>query len=175
MVAIRITMLTVLIRITMLTVQLETQQLLNKLWAGFDVIFRIALQWHKEQFIKFLGVIWITMLTLQIGIKGNMGVMGCCGQGNLRSLNALVNQRDYSDSVLYIYIGMSDNHSFHTEKSCCMTGRVRLCHVELWNRRRAGSSRQPLTQPTMQRFQLLSDTLSILWGILCWITEWERI
>ena len=35
-------------------------------------------------------VIWITMLTVQIGNLSNMGVMSCLVQGGLRSLNALV-------------------------------------------------------------------------------------
>ena len=30
------------------------QRLLNKLWAGFHEIFRIALQWYKEQFLSDL-------------------------------------------------------------------------------------------------------------------------
>ena len=30
-----------------------TQPLLNKLWADFDEIFRIAVQWYNEQLIKF--------------------------------------------------------------------------------------------------------------------------
>ena len=45
-----------------------------------DESFRIVLQYHvyKEQSIKFWGdldhrVIWITMLTLQMGNPGNMG------------------------------------------------------------------------------------------------------
>ena len=38
----------------MLTVQLEIQSLLNKLWAEFDEIFRIAQQWYQEQLIEFL-------------------------------------------------------------------------------------------------------------------------
>ena len=37
----------------MLTVQSEIWPLLNKIWADFDEIFRIALQWYKEQLIKF--------------------------------------------------------------------------------------------------------------------------
>ena len=35
-------------------------------------------------------MIWITMLTLQIGNPGNMGVMSCFGQGIVHALNALV-------------------------------------------------------------------------------------
>ena len=38
----------VIIWITMLTDQLEILPFLNKLWADFDAIFRIALQWYKE-------------------------------------------------------------------------------------------------------------------------------
>ena len=39
---------------------------------------------------KILGLIWITMLTLQIRNLGNVGVMSCVGQGGLRALSALV-------------------------------------------------------------------------------------
>ena len=56
-----------------------------KLWADFDEIFRIALQWYKEQFYKVFGVIQITMLTLSIVNLGNMGVMSCLF-GDLHSL-----------------------------------------------------------------------------------------
>ena len=70
----------------MLTVQSEIRPLLNKLRMDIDEIFRIALQYYKER----LGVIWITMLTLQIGNPGNMGVLSCLGQGGLHSLSALV-------------------------------------------------------------------------------------
>ena len=43
------------IQITMLTVQSEIQSLLNKLWGDFDEIFRIALQWHKGNWLNFYG------------------------------------------------------------------------------------------------------------------------
>ena len=39
---------------------------------------------------EIFGVIWITMLTLQIENSGNMGVISCLGQGDLYSLSALV-------------------------------------------------------------------------------------
>ena len=37
----------------------------------------------------FFVVIWITMLALQIGNAGNMGLMSCLG-GGIRSLSVLV-------------------------------------------------------------------------------------
>ena len=55
----------------------------------FDEIFRIALRLYKGQLIN-MGVIWITMLTLQIWNLGNMEVMSCLGQGSLHTLSALV-------------------------------------------------------------------------------------
>ena len=68
----------------MLTVQSEniliTQQTMSVI-----LIFRIVLQRYREQLNKF----WITMLTLQIGNPGSMGVMSCLG-GGLFSLSALV-------------------------------------------------------------------------------------
>ena len=45
----------VAIRITMLNVLSEIWPLVNKLWADFDKIVRIAVQWYKEQLIKILG------------------------------------------------------------------------------------------------------------------------
>ena len=53
----------VVIWITMLTTRLKIWPLLNKLGANYDEIFRITLQWYKEHLIKFLGWIWIAMLT----------------------------------------------------------------------------------------------------------------
>ena len=89
---------------------------LHKKRMDFDEIFRIALQWYKEQSIKIwcwsessswlsnwksrhystmsraidwiFGVNWITLLTLQIWNSGNIGVMGCPGRG-LRSVSVL--------------------------------------------------------------------------------------
>ena len=66
----------------MLTVQSEIWSLLKKLSTDFDEIFRI--QGTTDQ---IWGVIWITMLTLQIS---NMGVMSYLGQEYLCSLSALV-------------------------------------------------------------------------------------
>ena len=45
----------VVIHITMLIVQLEMWPLLNKLWVHFYEIFRIALQWYKQQLSKIWG------------------------------------------------------------------------------------------------------------------------
>ena len=44
----------------------------------------------KQETIDYIfGVIWITMLTLQIGNPGNIGVMSCLS-GGLHSLSVLV-------------------------------------------------------------------------------------
>ena len=61
----------------------EIWPLLNKLWADFDEIFRKALQWYKEQLIKYLG--WPGSWN-----PGNMVALSCLGQGGLCSLSALV-------------------------------------------------------------------------------------
>ena len=45
----------VAIQIAMLTAQSEIRPLLNKWWTDLDGIFRIALQWYKEQLINCLG------------------------------------------------------------------------------------------------------------------------
>ena len=45
----------VAIQISMVNVQSEIWPLLYKLRADFDEIFKIALQWYMEQFIRFLG------------------------------------------------------------------------------------------------------------------------
>ena len=79
----------VVTRITMLTAQSEIWPLPNNIWVDFDEIFRISLHWYKEQIDQNFGVTWITMLTLQIGNAGNMGVMSCLGQGGLCYLSAL--------------------------------------------------------------------------------------
>ena len=59
----------VAILITMLTVQSEIWPLLNKLWTDFDEIFRISLQWYKEQLIKFWewsrSPCWLSKLGIQ--------------------------------------------------------------------------------------------------------------
>ena len=74
----------VAIWITRLTVQSEIRPLLSKLWADFDEIFWIALQWYEEQLMKFLGC------SESPRNLGNMGLMTCLDQGVKHCLSALV-------------------------------------------------------------------------------------
>ena len=53
------------------------------------ILMKILGQLCNDTRLSF-GVIGITMLALQIGKLGNMGVMSCLSQGGLHSLSALV-------------------------------------------------------------------------------------
>ena len=68
-----------------------------------------------------LGVIWITMLTVQIINSGNMGLMSCLDQGDLPCLNALVMRTIYSkmSSARAMIIALKDAHSGQNSKAKC--------------------------------------------------------
>ena len=73
----------------MLTVQLEIWPLLNKIHGL--LLIEIS-DYYRSAMIHGTNVvemIWITMLTLQIGNPGNIGTISCLG-GGLHSLSALV-------------------------------------------------------------------------------------
>ena len=82
----------VVIEITMLTAQSEIHPLLHTLWADFDEIFRIALQWYKVQLIIILFMIKITMLTRsKLRIRQYYGNELPCGKSVLPECSCLIN------------------------------------------------------------------------------------
>ena len=98
----------VAIWIIMLTAKSEIQPSLNKLWADFNKIFRIALS-YKEQLIKSFRVFWTT---LQIGNVGNMGIMSCLGQGGLCSLSVFVLCIGYGGDTYTQVLSITGAHPF---------------------------------------------------------------
>ena len=80
------TMILVVIQIIMLTAQSEIRPSLNNLSVDFDDIFKFSPAMIQGTNDYIIGVIWITILTLQIRKPDNVGELAAFTKEDLRCL-----------------------------------------------------------------------------------------